>query len=58
MKRIVKRYLSLVLSIAVFCIMLELSYNQGFNNIQAYGVSLIFGVISNIVFEDLIDNII
>ena len=54
MKAIVKDYISNVIGITVFCIILAAAFEQGYTIVQAYGVALIFGVISSIVALDFI----
>ena len=54
MKAIVKDYISNVIGITVFCIILAAAFEQSYTIIQAYGVALIFGVISSIVVSDFI----
>ena len=54
MKAIVKDYISDVIGITVFCIILAAAFEQSYTIVQAYGVALIFGVISSIVVSDFI----
>ncbi len=54
MKSIMKDYAANLIGIIVFCIMLYSAFEQNYTIAQAYSVSLIFGVLSNIVAADFI----
>lgn len=54
MKAIVKDYISDVIGITVFCIILAAAFEQSYTVIQAYGVALIFGVFSSLIVSDFI----
>ncbi len=54
MKAIVKDYISDVIGITVFCIILAAAFEQNYTIVQAYGVALIFGVFSSLIVSDFI----
>jgi hypothetical protein len=54
MKAIVMNYISNVIGIIVFCVVLGAAFEQNYTIIQAYGVALIFGIASIGVVSDLI----
>lgn len=54
MKSIIKDYFSDIVGLLVFIAMLYAAFEQNYTVMQAYGVALIFGVMSSIVAADFI----